>query len=326
MKLSLVAPYYNIPEKYFKPFVESVLSQDWDDYEFIIVNDGSTKEECLAMLRELNDPHIRVINKPNGGCPSARNLGIENISGDILYVADPDDELCPGIFRKAVEAFEEDRDLECIAFSFFSRDGNGEIVKRKRIQERRMTGRACFESMCLEPGHIDGYCWSKMYNVSRIGKENIPRFDGRLKRFDDKFWVIQMFNNMSAGKETVRFVDFPGYIYNRSVNGIHSDPAKWISSKDSVLADYDFILDYIKEREGKGKLYYSFMASPCVLCYRVVVRLLKDKSLKDDNKKGKVERLKVYYQELKNKDIKWKSYKRKKKWIPLVLFLSKLFL
>ena len=324
MKLSLVAPYYNIPEKYFKPFVESVLSQDWDDYELIIVNDGSTKEECLAMLRELKDPHIRVINKPNGGCPSARNLGIENMTGDILYVADPDDELCPGIFRKAVEAFEEDRDLECISFSFFTREQNAEKVKR--IQERRVTGRACFESMCLEPGHIDGFCWSKMYNVSRIGKENIPRFDGRLKRCDDRFWVIQMFYQMNPDKETVLFLDFPGYIYNSCASGIYSDPAKWDRSRDTVLADYDLILDYVKEREGKGKLYYSLMACPCVFCHRAVVTLLKDKSLKDVSSKAKLERLKSYYKELKGKEISWKAYRKRKRWAPLVLFFGSIML
>ena len=76
MRISIVTPYYNIPEHYFKPFLRSVLSQDWDDYELLIINDGSTRPECLKLLEEVDDEHVRILSKPNGGLSSARNFGL----------------------------------------------------------------------------------------------------------------------------------------------------------------------------------------------------------------------------------------------------------
>ena len=76
-KISIITPVYNV-EKYLEKNIESILEQTFKDYEFIIVNDGSTDTSGeIAEKYEKKDNRIKVINKENGGAPSARNEGIK---------------------------------------------------------------------------------------------------------------------------------------------------------------------------------------------------------------------------------------------------------
>ena len=84
-KISIITPVYNV-EKYLEKNIESILEQTFKDYEFIIVNDGSTDTSGeIAEKYEKKDNRIKVINKENGGAPSARNEGIKIAKGDYLY-------------------------------------------------------------------------------------------------------------------------------------------------------------------------------------------------------------------------------------------------
>jgi len=72
---SVVIPLYN-KELSIGNTIQSVLNQTCQDYEIIIVNDGST-DNSLHVVEQINDSRIRIINKPNGGVSSARNRGIK---------------------------------------------------------------------------------------------------------------------------------------------------------------------------------------------------------------------------------------------------------
>lgn len=91
MKISVIIPVYNV-EKYLKQCVDSVLAQDFTDYEIILVDDGSTDNSpiiCDEYARKY--PQINVIHKTNGGLSDARNFGIEKAKGDYLMFLDSDD-------------------------------------------------------------------------------------------------------------------------------------------------------------------------------------------------------------------------------------------
>ena len=88
MKLSVIAPVFNV-EKFLTNFIESVLSQSYSDYEFILVDDGSTDSSGIICDKyALKDSRIRVVHKPNGGVDSARNRGIDESKGEYYYFAD----------------------------------------------------------------------------------------------------------------------------------------------------------------------------------------------------------------------------------------------
>lgn len=87
--ISVVIPLYNKEHSILKA-VQSVLNQTFEDFEVIIVNDGST-DNSVKVLKELNSHKIRIINKANGGVSSARNRGIKESNSDFVAFLDGDD-------------------------------------------------------------------------------------------------------------------------------------------------------------------------------------------------------------------------------------------
>lgn len=90
MRASVVIPTYNRPGK-LQRTVDSVLSQDVDDYEVLVVDDGSNDPEQSAVLNSLNsEPRITVVEQENAGPAAARNNGWRQADGDIVLFTDDD--------------------------------------------------------------------------------------------------------------------------------------------------------------------------------------------------------------------------------------------
>ena len=93
MKISIIIPVYNVAD-YLRKCVESALNQQFDDYEVILVDDGSTDGLCPDLCDELqsaNPDRIRVIHQENKGLGGARNTGIDASRGEYLLFVDSDD-------------------------------------------------------------------------------------------------------------------------------------------------------------------------------------------------------------------------------------------
>lgn len=89
--VSIIVPVYNV-EKYLDQCISSVLSQTYQNWELLLIDDGSTdnsKEICDQYSKK--DSRIKAIHKVNGGVSSARNLGLENAQGEYLMFLDSDD-------------------------------------------------------------------------------------------------------------------------------------------------------------------------------------------------------------------------------------------
>lgn len=89
IRFSVVIPLYN-KEKSIRKTINSVLAQSVEDFELIVVNDGST-DNSLGVVCQIKDPRIRVVNKINGGVSSARNRGIAEAKNEWIALLDGDD-------------------------------------------------------------------------------------------------------------------------------------------------------------------------------------------------------------------------------------------
>lgn len=103
--ISVIIPLYN-KEAIIDRTLRSVLSQNYDDFEVIVVNDGST-DGSVEIVKSINDKRVRIIEQHNGGPSKARNTGIENALGDWLYFIDADDEMEPGSLKHFSELIKQ---------------------------------------------------------------------------------------------------------------------------------------------------------------------------------------------------------------------------
>ncbi|WP_339278985.1 glycosyltransferase [Paenibacillus sp. FSL W8-1187] len=94
--ISIITPFYN-SGNYLRDTANSVFSQTFPFFEWIIVDDGSTVQADIELLERIQeaDPRVRVFRKENGGISSARNLGIKNAETDLIVSLDADDLIEP---------------------------------------------------------------------------------------------------------------------------------------------------------------------------------------------------------------------------------------
>ena len=113
-KVSVIIPVYNM-DGFLRNAVESVLAGDFQDFEIVLVNDGST-DDTLKVCRKLaeEDPRIRVFTKENGGVGSARNFGLEQARGEYIAFVDGDDQVSRDYLAELV-GFAEEHQLDWVA-------------------------------------------------------------------------------------------------------------------------------------------------------------------------------------------------------------------
>lgn len=108
--LSVIVPVYNINREYLERCITSICNQTYHNLEILLVDDGSTDGSGTVCDEfATKDERIRVFHKENGGSSSARNLGIENATGEYLGFIDSDDYIEPDMYELLVNAIQKHR-------------------------------------------------------------------------------------------------------------------------------------------------------------------------------------------------------------------------
>ena len=124
--ISVVIPLFN-KEGLIGTTINTVLSQTYQDFEIIVVNDGST-DDSATEVEKINDSRIRLINQKNAGVSAARNRGIHEAKGEYLALLDGDDEWKPDYLKTQFELTQKypECDIYCVNYCF--RDLAGQIT------------------------------------------------------------------------------------------------------------------------------------------------------------------------------------------------------
>ncbi|MGP5614022.1 glycosyltransferase family 2 protein [Corynebacterium variabile] len=117
--VSIIIPVYNtLP--YISATMESIIAQEYTDFEAILIDDGSTdgsSNVCDQYAK--SDDRIRVIHKENSGAASSRNIGIQQSAGEFILFVDADDLIAPDMLSGMVGAMSPAEDLAVCGFQNF---------------------------------------------------------------------------------------------------------------------------------------------------------------------------------------------------------------
>ena len=108
--ISVIVPCYN-QGQYLDEAVDSVLAQTYQNFEIIIINDGSTEPESIEILKNYQKPKSKVIHTSNQGVCRARNTAIEAAQGKYILPLDADDKIAPTYLEKALKIIENNLDV-----------------------------------------------------------------------------------------------------------------------------------------------------------------------------------------------------------------------
>ncbi|MFE9772577.1 glycosyltransferase family 2 protein [Streptomyces sp. NPDC005931] len=214
-KLSVIVPCYNI-EAYVADTVTSLVNNDRGDFEFLFVEDCSTKDRTYEALLELtgrlgNSKVIR--HERNGGLATARNTGIDAAQGRYLTFLDGDDWLAPGYLADLVDAIER-LDVD------FVRTDHVQATGVERLVQRAPEGR---RHVPLDPRSsilpVDDttmvdypYAWAGIYH-RRLLDRGLLRFHDGLRTAEDRPWIWELHRRA----ESYAVASLRGVFYRRGV-------------------------------------------------------------------------------------------------------------
>lgn len=223
-RISVIVPVHN-GAPYLEECIDSIMAQDYEALELLIINDGST-DDTAAVCDRLRKQHtcVRVITMPDLGVSAARNRGLEQAKGDCIMFVDADDRLRPGVLKSLHELLlTTDSDLAGCGFAVW---GSPEEWERLRVGEKmpeRLTGAYAGETYdgdsYLEKSILWGNtrCWSKLYRRRLIGQ---VRFREGLTIGEDMLFLVELLPHIRRAAET----SYPGYGYFQNPGGAMKRP------------------------------------------------------------------------------------------------------
>lgn len=171
VKVSIIVPVYN-SEKSISNTINSILKQNFDDFELLLINDGSKDKSGLICDKfAIQDKRIKVIHQKNSGPGAARNRGIKESKGKYITFVDADDTVDVDWLNSMVSAMEINNvDLVCTGYKRLYLDANNKIIKLKSympIFKKYNEKKDIINNGLLNP------LWNKLYKSEIIKKFDI---------------------------------------------------------------------------------------------------------------------------------------------------------
>lgn len=249
-RLSVIVPVYN-SRNYLVKCLDSILQQDFDSFELICVNDGSTDDsETILRSYKTKFSNYKIINKTNGGLSSARNAGLDVASGEFVAFIDSDDYINPGMFKELVDLFEDDVDLvmcgTSVEYMSWTNLKRSDDVYFKITHGRNETiNSGMFNKMNV-------CAWNKYFRMELIKKYNI-RFPEGLWYEDAAFFWCYMSISRNISCTPNKY-----YNYIRYKNSIMGSTLSGHSKAIDYLNVVKFVMDFLIKNQQLVRLQDSF--------------------------------------------------------------------
>ena len=235
--LSVIIPIYN-SEKYLSECISSVLGQTFNDFELILINDGST-DNSLMLCQEFarKDERIIVIDQVNKGVSAARNAGLDNAKGKYLCFVDSDDIVYHQMFEAMVKTAEDNSaDMAVIDLS---REYKPEHIKLDNLSFEKLEKDELLMDLFARPSKCKGYACNRMIRSSCIGE---IRYNPEIKMWEDIHLLMRVY---SENKDmTAVYLPYSFYYYRENPESASANKNSY-RLISNIYGDYFYT--YLKE-------------------------------------------------------------------------------
>jgi Glycosyltransferases involved in cell wall biogenesis len=185
-KISIILTFFNDDIFLVNRVLDSILLDFHEDYELIIVDDGSTDDSIGVKCKSIECDNIRYIYKKNGGVASARNLGLMESKGEFVTFIDGDDVYDIGYNKILDECALLNKDIVFLDYFVNSHDSKHHLGGKNLNFEKNkvIILRALFGEYYLFGSYAIGAVWNKLYKKSFLLRNNLF-FDEFLRKAQD---------------------------------------------------------------------------------------------------------------------------------------------
>ena len=267
IKLSIIVPIYGV-EQYLRKCVDSLLNQDLDNYEIILVDDGSPDtcpQICDEYAKRVNSEEgrgnsIKVIHRENGGLSAARNSGIEVAKGEYIMFVDSDDYIEPNVLGGLLKQVDSEQ-LDVLRYNFQnvrivdSResivDSEYEVFSPNKAQKRDVDySESVIDGEEFLNNRLGPMCYAWQFIIRRSiivdsRKSKVDRQDCLFKEgiyFEDTEWTPRMLVRAGRVASTSKVVY--NYFWREGSITLPDNPQK----REKVLRDKIALIRGFKEQ------------------------------------------------------------------------------
>ncbi len=276
-RVSIIVPVYNA-ENHIESTIKSIQSQSIEDWELLLIDDGST-DHSLDIIKKYADadPRLRIFQQSNAGPSSARNLGIENVTSRYITFLDADDQAEPHYLKSLLDTAEKHPNAELVCAGYYEKSMYNRAGLALHDFEKSKPRTVISSSEFLDNlfNGLTGVLWAKLFMTEVVRSHNL-KLPLQLKMSEDLVFVAdyaKCIKEVAICYENI-------YIYNRL-------DEKGLSRKfdESYLDNFLLFNDLISRKfEGDSAVYNK-------LQQRTSNHLIK--TLKDQN--TSVRNLKYYH-------------------------------
>ena len=208
--ISVIIPVYNT-EKYLHRCIDSVLAQTYQDFELLLIDDGS-KDSSGTICDEYaaKDTRVRVFHKENGGVSSARNVGLDNAQGEWITFVDSDDEALSCALETLIRGTKTSKKIDFVSAGYECYEFDGRVfstLKEEIIEQILDLNQALF--VIYRDVFYQFYVFTKLFRRRVIECGNL-RFDEAIFYSEDRLFII---NYLCAMMGDMYYTTKPIYKY-----------------------------------------------------------------------------------------------------------------
>lgn len=213
VKITVAIPCYNLEDR-IGACLESVISQDYKDFEIIVIDDCST-DDSVDVINEVINKHLErdirlIINEMNLGLCKIRNIAIDEAKGESLFFVDGDDSIEQGTISMFQHRMEQTH-VDVVCGSFRKNDFNGNTYIIKQFPEDTLKGKFSFASYIEK--YVNGYfnlgIWNNLYRLDFLKTHDIY-CNTNYQIFEDRLFTFMVVMYASG----VSYINEVTYNYN----------------------------------------------------------------------------------------------------------------
>lgn len=245
-KISVIVPVYNV-EPYIKRCLDSVINQSYTNLEILCINDGSTDNSGkICDEYATKDKRIRVFHKQNGGLPSARNVGLQNFTGQYVGFVDSDDWIEPEMYE-TLHNLVKNKNVSIGTVNAFTATDTYSIPRRNTamipnsVLSRRDMLTYIYRLDIYNGFHV--VVWNKLFSAKLFSCGKL-HFDETLRVGEDVLFTAQAFLTEGC---TGAYKDIPLYHYYQRSDSIMCSAPINLRIYNGSLAAHKIVIDLLAE-------------------------------------------------------------------------------
>ena len=212
--ISVIVTIYN-NEKYIKTCLDSLLVQTFQDFEIVVIDDGSTDQTSKVLDQYSTNSRLKIHHQPNAGVSAARNQGLKLSRGKLVCFVDSDDYVAKNYLEKLVAPLLQDSTIDIVVC------GYQEIYQDHQanysLKSQLLTGYQATKNLLLNQRDFDILAWNKLYKKSLFTDYNILYPVGQIH--EDNLTTYKLY---SVAKN-VQYLEDILYFYQRKNSRITKD-------------------------------------------------------------------------------------------------------